>query len=248
MGYKFVNVSVGKPALTDFIFLFLSGGYKPQFWFWQALIMVRKMALVLVVVFLADETEGELQSYCGMWVMFVALVLQLWLQPSEKKEHNDVEAMSLGIITLTLNLSLVYFWPGLPNWVSIAITIALFLFNVLAALALLRFIYQPLIDLFSEGVIAGREVLRKIQAVLSNVLGKGDKRRVAFKVHRSAVSKRATLEDDEGPPESAAEARQTFFHLNSMGDDVAFDFDELDAMTAQLQTINLQRANAHADY
>ena len=235
-GYKFVNVRAGKPALTDFIFLFLCGGYKPQFWYWQATIMVRKMILVLIIVFLSNENQGELQSYCGMWVMSAALVLQLWLQPAEKKEHNDVEALSLSIITLTLNLSLTYFWPGLPNWSSVTITILLFAFNILAMLMLLRFIYMPLVELGKDLVLLLRELLETVKIQFEQLTGKREKKRT-FKVQRSNTRRPGRAEDDEGEPYQAVQPK--FFQPVNAGldrDDVFCDFDELDAMHMQLKS------------
>ena len=140
-GYKFVTGRIGKPELTKLMFMFLTGGYKEEYWFWQALIMMRKMILVLSIVFISDNRL--LQSYCGMWVMSVALVLQIWYSPNIKPEHNLVEALSLAIITITLNLGLLYFWPDMPSTGKDVLTAVLIAITIGAMCMFVYYLYEP---------------------------------------------------------------------------------------------------------
>jgi hypothetical protein len=141
-GYKFMNGRIGKPALTNMMFMFLIGGYKAEYWYWQVVIMVRKMILVLIIVFIGDNTQ--LQSYCGMWTMSVALIAQIWFQPNDKPEFNLVEALSLAIITVTLNLGLLYFWPDMPDIGKTTLTATLILITLGAGCMFVYFMYPPI--------------------------------------------------------------------------------------------------------
>jgi hypothetical protein len=109
-GYLLVNSRLSKKELTELMFMFLIGGYKDSFWFWQAIIMIRKLLLVLIIVFI--ETNKVLQAYMGMWSMSLALIVQIVFKPNIASDHNVVEAISLAIITITLNLGLLYLWDG----------------------------------------------------------------------------------------------------------------------------------------
>ncbi|CUF41122.1 transmembrane protein, putative [Bodo saltans] len=146
-GYRFINGRLGMPALTNAIFLFLSGGYKAQYWFWQALIMIRKLLLVLVRVFIVDE---QIQSAAGMWVMSLALALQLWLSPNENQDHNTVEAGSLAVITLTLNLGLIYFWPQLTDAGEVTLNVILITVTFVGFIMLVVYLIPALRDLAKE--------------------------------------------------------------------------------------------------
>jgi hypothetical protein len=157
-GYFFVNGRIGKPALTRQMFMFLIGGYQNKYWFWQAIIMVRKMALVLIVVFINDNSQ--LQSYCGMWTMSAALIGQIWFQPNSRKEYNTVEALSLAIITITLNLGLLYFWPGLPEKGRLALTGVLITITIAAMLIFLYFVVGPVKEMVKEKLDLVREKVR----------------------------------------------------------------------------------------
>eukprot|EP01012_Entosiphon_sulcatum_P008570 TRINITY_DN14698_c0_g1_i1.p1 TRINITY_DN14698_c0_g1~~TRINITY_DN14698_c0_g1_i1.p1 ORF type:complete len:4384 (-),score=244.51 TRINITY_DN14698_c0_g1_i1:47-12031(-) len=91
------------------LFFFLLAGYKPdKWWFWEAVQLLRKMVIVLVVVFVVDSRQ---QTYVGMWAMATALALHLYAHPYVFDGLNTLEAASLAVITVTLNLSLLYSWP-----------------------------------------------------------------------------------------------------------------------------------------
>ena len=127
-GYMFVNERLNKPELTKLMFMFLTGGYKDRYFFWQSLIMLRKLVLILGIAFL--QSNQQMLNYESMWVMSVALILQVWLQPALKDEHNFIESFSLAVIVMTLNLGFLYFWTGLSTFGSQVLTVVLLLITV----------------------------------------------------------------------------------------------------------------------
>jgi hypothetical protein len=150
LGYKFVNGRLRAPALTYQMFMFLISGYQDQYWWWQATIMLRKTILVCIIVFVREN--AHLQSYCGMWSMSAALCAQIWFQPNSKPEFNLVETVSLAIITVTLNLGLLYFWPEMTDFgknilTAVLITISLGVFVLFGV-----FLYQPIKELVMENM------------------------------------------------------------------------------------------------
>lgn len=163
-GYLFVNDTVNMPELTKLMFLFLCGGYKEKFFFWQNLIMIRKLILVLMMVFLKDSPE--LLSYCAMWVMTIALALQVWLQPAEKDDHNLVESISLSVIVITLNLGLLYFWPPLieSDVAKNSLTMILILITLGVGLVFIYFMAPAVRDLILEVYVDARGAINKLLA------------------------------------------------------------------------------------
>ena len=193
-GYKFMNGRIGKPALTRMMFMFLIGGYKQDFWFWQAVIMVRKMVLVLIIVFVGENTQ--LQSYCGMWAMSVALIAQIWFQPNSKPEFNLVEALSLAIITITLNLGLLYFWPDMPEFGKNALTATLILITIGASIMFADFMYAPLKETAQELSMTDYEKAKHPKEMAAQAANPLDERRTFRGLDRDEVYDDEDLDDD----------------------------------------------------
>lgn len=193
-GYRFINGRLGMPALTNVIFMFLSGGYKANYWFWQALIMIRKLLLVLARVFILDE---QVQSAAGMWIMSIALALQLWLCPNEKDDHNKVEAGSLAVITLTLNLGLIYFWPGTSNSAEVALNIILVFVTFAGMVMLLVYLIPAALALVKELAQDIRDAIAGVKKEQNKLKDrrKKERQRRAMLLHRFPID----LEEDSSP-------------------------------------------------
>ena len=209
--YVFFKGRLGKPALTNFVFMFLVGGYKQKYWYWQAVIMVRKLLLVMVNVFIPKELL-ELQNYCAMWVMLVALVLQLWLKPNIEDMHNNVEAFSLAAITITLNFGLIYFWPAVPSGANEFITVCLIILTLFCIVVFAYYLYEPLREeLAKVEVGAGQLIASVLSGKNTDRGGESD----AAKKRRVIAQRPARLEqeyDDStlAVPDRAASAQLSF--------------------------------------
>ena len=224
-----VRGRLAKPELTKLMFMFLIGGYKEEYWYWQALIMVRKMVLVLSIVFLSDNKL--LQSYCGMWVMSVALVLQIYFSPAIKPEHNLVEALSLAIITITLNLGLLYFWEGMPSAGKDTLTAVLILITLGATCMFCYYMYEPLKDTIIQGI---QSVVAQIHDILdpkSNVKRKA--------LHITQIVRDVPV-DSETTVDLSKRHKKTFDNVTRMHrvyEPAKFDEVEMDNDTSLLDDI-----------
>jgi hypothetical protein len=139
--------------------MFLVGGYKQEFWYWQAVIMVRKLLLGMVTVFIPKELP-ELQNYLAMWIMMLALSLQLWLKPNTENMHNNVETFSLAAVTLTLNFGLVYFWPEVASGWQDFVTVFLITVTFFCLVVFAFYLYEPLRDELAKVETAVADVIR----------------------------------------------------------------------------------------
>ena len=59
-------------------FGFYAMGYRRERWYWESVVMLRKMAMVYIMIYVR---EPALQVYCASWLITVALVAQLLVRP-----------------------------------------------------------------------------------------------------------------------------------------------------------------------
>eukprot|EP01065_Artemidia_motanka_P026066 TRINITY_DN3098_c0_g2_i1.p1 TRINITY_DN3098_c0_g2~~TRINITY_DN3098_c0_g2_i1.p1 ORF type:complete len:2836 (+),score=615.43 TRINITY_DN3098_c0_g2_i1:955-8508(+) len=174
------------------MFIFLLGGFTEKMWFWQAVIMIRKLAMGLIAVFVvvdddADTTNDALQSYCAMWAMSLALVVHLWCKPYDPygdAPYNGLETMSLGVLVFMLNAGLLYYWKDLQEkdslrWARDLLTATLiivtFVCLVVFVYYLVRYGWLPmaveLADKDCDGQITARDlrILFRLEKILPDI-------------------------------------------------------------------------------
>ena len=87
------------------VFSFLVVGYREDWWFWETLVMMRKLAIVVVSVYIA---HGTLQTYAAAWVLTAALAAHSWAQPYVWPSITRLEQISLATLVVTLNAMLLF--------------------------------------------------------------------------------------------------------------------------------------------
>ena len=87
------------------VFSFLLRGYHEKFWYWEIVIMIRKLLVVCIIVYVEDTL---LQTYLFMWVIGLALVIHLLARPFVQPVLYNTEGVSLATIYVTANLSLLF--------------------------------------------------------------------------------------------------------------------------------------------
>jgi len=97
----YINKSSLIEKTTRFKYGYLIVGYKETRWFWELFILGRKLALVFLVVFLNDLHPAG-QARLIFLVLFLALYLQIKLEPFVLARQNSLEANSL--LTLLANV------------------------------------------------------------------------------------------------------------------------------------------------
>ena len=163
-------------------FGFLVLGYREEMWYWEAVVMMRKLAVVFTVVFIQDV---KIQTYVGMWAMTLALIVHLWSRPYDSNLLINLEAFSLAVIIATLNFSLLYHWDLEPLYEH-ALTAMLVLGTL--AVFLLFFYFLALEGIKKLGVIVAtvRDKLatraRKASTSMSTVMNRVLRRSVDTQV------------------------------------------------------------------
>jgi hypothetical protein len=114
-------------ALTKAGFLF--GAYKPEYYFWEVVELLRKLALTSILALISPGTAG--QVVVGLLLSFVMLLLTLRCKPYARPLLNNVNALAqltlflilLVALLLKVNLdndSTASFFTGIVSFLTIA--------------------------------------------------------------------------------------------------------------------------------
>ena len=96
---------------TRKVFSFVLAGYAKETWWWEVVVLARKVAIVSCVVFITDKS---LQVYVAMWSIMIALTMHCYFHPFNSKDFpmlHYLEGLSLSIISITLNLRMLFQFP-----------------------------------------------------------------------------------------------------------------------------------------
>lgn len=150
---------------TNRLFVFLVSGYDEDRWWWETMILWRKLALAFVLVFVDDQ---RLQTYFALWILMIALALQLWLEPYDEVHLDRLATSSLSIVIVTLNLSLLYdYVPSTSSSTSILVlnwvlTAFLFVINSVIIFVLGGLIVLHILLEVQHQISTNQKVIRKV--------------------------------------------------------------------------------------
>jgi hypothetical protein len=103
---------------TSFLVLALGRDYAPQAWFWECVIMGRKLLITLPQLFSSGHVEFE--AVCVVLVLVLATCLQVAFNPYKSAALNRLESVALGGATVVVLCGLLFqarnfpSSPGLP--------------------------------------------------------------------------------------------------------------------------------------
>eukprot|EP00003_Mantamonas_plastica_P032823 TRINITY_DN910_c0_g1_i6.p1 TRINITY_DN910_c0_g1~~TRINITY_DN910_c0_g1_i6.p1 ORF type:complete len:2849 (-),score=805.55 TRINITY_DN910_c0_g1_i6:52-8598(-) len=86
---------------------FLYDGYKTHRFYWEAVIMVRKVLIVSVVVLYREKALSQL--YASLWVVFAALIAHLIARPYATHLSSRLEMFALIVTLITLMTGILYY-------------------------------------------------------------------------------------------------------------------------------------------
>jgi hypothetical protein len=118
---------IKKTTLSTYGFLY--SGYSMTKFFWEFVIMFRKMAIVFIIVFYAGQPDYSIMF--GMWLVTAFLMLNIFIQPFQRRLFWRLENFSLSTVSVTLNAAMLYqprFAMGPDS--DLAVTIFIFIINL----------------------------------------------------------------------------------------------------------------------
>ena len=84
-------------------FNFLMSGYTRKSWYWESVILLRKLVIVIVMVFIPNI---ELQTVSGGLVLVVSVVLNVFVQPFTYSSLVHLESVTLWMLVTALSLTM----------------------------------------------------------------------------------------------------------------------------------------------
>ena len=154
------------------MFGFLMSGYTREAWYWEAVVMMRKSAMVFISVYVRDI----MSVYAAMWTMTLCCVLQIHFKPYIHRNLNRLETFSLFTIAATLNFSLLYdpsvadFNKNSSNpakqagfWI---VTLILMVANLSLVLYFIGWIIYYLLEFVSEVCFEQLQIINRVGARL----------------------------------------------------------------------------------
>jgi hypothetical protein len=129
------------------MFAFYTAGYAETFWWWEGMILIRKLGIISIAVFVTNET---LRLYAVMWFLSVMVLSHMSAHPYPDGTLHHTETMSLSTIIITLNLALLleYTPEGSAGFIALAVTMVLL--NLFAVGAIIVLILLEVKKMFSE--------------------------------------------------------------------------------------------------
>jgi hypothetical protein len=129
------------------MFAFYTAGYAQTYWWWEGVILIRKLGIIAFAVFVQDDT---LRLYAVMWFVSCTVLFHMHAHPYTNSTLHHTETMSLATIVVTLNVALLleYTETDSPGFFTLAIVMVLL--NVLAVAIIVLLILLEVKTMFAE--------------------------------------------------------------------------------------------------
>eukprot|EP00359_Climacostomum_virens_P000523 CAMPEP_0204898508 /NCGR_PEP_ID=MMETSP1397-20131031/1335_1 /ASSEMBLY_ACC=CAM_ASM_000891 /TAXON_ID=49980 /ORGANISM="Climacostomum Climacostomum virens, Strain Stock W-24" /LENGTH=1022 /DNA_ID=CAMNT_0052066371 /DNA_START=57 /DNA_END=3125 /DNA_ORIENTATION=- len=108
---------------------FLYIGFKSEHFFWEFVILYRKIAIAFTSVFLST-ISAEIQALTVMIVILIALYLQLWYQPYEVEDLNMIETRAIVVAGITIYSGLYFLTNDIGEETKILLFLVILLSNL----------------------------------------------------------------------------------------------------------------------
>jgi predicted outer membrane repeat protein len=109
-------------------FGFLFNGYSAQYYYWEFVIISRKMFIICISVFLGSISV-PVQALVAISVLITAFFLHLKHSPYEHKDLNEMERRSILVAMITIYCGLFYMSGGLNNIAKIVFFSVILIIN-----------------------------------------------------------------------------------------------------------------------
>ena len=114
---------------SKFKFGFLVNGYSRSAFYWEFVILYRKVAVVCFSVFLSTKAT-DIQAHSLLVVLLVAYLLHRSVQPYTTKQLNQLESRGILVSTVTIYSGMYFISPGISASTVLTLCILVILSNV----------------------------------------------------------------------------------------------------------------------
>eukprot|EP00004_Rigifila_ramosa_P016512 TRINITY_DN3922_c1_g1_i3.p1 TRINITY_DN3922_c1_g1~~TRINITY_DN3922_c1_g1_i3.p1 ORF type:complete len:207 (-),score=57.72 TRINITY_DN3922_c1_g1_i3:50-589(-) len=116
-------------------FGFLTKGYKPERFYWDLVVTVRKIVFAIVSLF----ASAPLQLFFGTWILLLSWIAHHFAKPYESEMVTKMESASLWVLLVTVTTGMLFYTDvlGTTDPDGFAVSILLMLLNLGAILVFL---------------------------------------------------------------------------------------------------------------
>ncbi|CAG9326023.1 unnamed protein product [Blepharisma stoltei] len=125
-------------------FGFLFNGYKTNAFYWEFLILYRKILIVCCSVFL-QNISTDIQALTVMVLLLLCLIMQAQNKPYDGRALNRMEIRSILVATITIYCGLYYLTDALDEATKVVFFIVIIIVNA-------YFIYYWVLKMFGAGI------------------------------------------------------------------------------------------------
>ena len=145
----------GSMSAARMVMHFLTGSYSAGTWYWECVVLLRKLLLVMCATLLRGGFGGVLAS---LWALGIFAYLTLTFQPFESAALQRLDALSLGAIVTMFGLSGLGYVYGPSSWSACATAIGALNLAVFAYIGFLicAVLWRETVDLFWQFLLPSR--------------------------------------------------------------------------------------------
>ena len=164
-----------KLLTTDYnrvVFGFLFNGYKSDTFFWEFVILYRKILMICVSVFL-NQVSTMVQALTIIFVLFIALYLQYSLKPYKIKQLNFMELEAVTTATLTIYCGLYYLSGGIGEYLQTLLFVFILGGNLYFIAYWLYYMSQAIFDIILNFIPYLKKYFKRGDAFTENFYEEG---------------------------------------------------------------------------
>ena len=163
--YKFRNRLYSSDIVESLKFLYIE--YKPNRYYWEMVIMFRKISIIFMSVFLFSKDTSRYQMVFASWLVQLSLILHIYFRPYDTITEfgqlcNRLEIFSLTTLVITLNSGIIFGTKQDDYPLGIFEIILMFLVFIINILIVVTFIYHIFITGSKKTSKSLRNICKKI--------------------------------------------------------------------------------------
>ena len=155
--YVVMRKKVGRNVASR-LFTFLIAGYNERVWWWEVVLMFRKLSLIYIIAFISTP---KLQLLLSFWVLAINLVAHTYVKPYDYRKCDIMEQVSLFVLCGSLNMILLFDFVSFEDDASLALKAGAYIIAVLILLINIGIIIWFAWVIFSELIRTCRKWLRE---------------------------------------------------------------------------------------
>ena len=142
------------------VFGFIFNGYKTSIFYWEFIIMYRKILIICVIVFIADISTA-VQGLTVSLLLIFSLFIQYEVGPYNSDELNHMEVEALITATLTIYCGLYYLTEDISEAFKIVLFVIIVCGNSYFIILWFYWMLKALIDMIAKTIPSLKAILKK---------------------------------------------------------------------------------------